>query len=219
MNTCAILNTMFIPIQKITDGDCGTPSQLATYFKALVDIDQAIIRKKRPQPYDFDFRAFNLEQLQTALSMYNGWPNLLLASLPITREHFFVIVQHADHDVDFQDTTLKAWEKLPNLALPCNVAYLHDRVCSNKKTPQRYGTQGRNIDGVWRPFICESASIDVIDSLRYKVRIYPSENFDDNRLQEYYRLMNRHCSSSPPLTFMDYNLTAIAIAPPNQTCK
>ena len=60
-----------------------------------------------------------------------------------TALHFWLIVQHGDHDVDFQNSVLIAMEKqltTDNVSTR-NYAYLYDRVQKNKNKPQLYGTQ------------------------------------------------------------------------------
>jgi translation initiation factor 6 (eIF-6) len=55
----------------------------------------------------------------------------------------WLIVQHADHDVEFQEKCLKLMkQKLKEKKIdPIEVAYLTDRVRVNKGKKQIYGTQ------------------------------------------------------------------------------
>ena len=57
--------------------------------------------------------------------------------------HFWTIVQHSDHDVEFQAQVLKAMEKQlkKNNVSRRNYAYLYDRVKQNLGIEQLYGTQ------------------------------------------------------------------------------
>lgn len=60
-----------------------------------------------------------------------------------TTLHFWLLVQHSDYDVDFQNQVLKAMEKdlaTKNVTLS-EYAYLYDRVKKNQNKPQLYGTQ------------------------------------------------------------------------------
>jgi len=60
-----------------------------------------------------------------------------------TAKLFWLIVQHSDHDVDFQEKVLKTMKKeLKNgNIIKRNYAYLYDRVMFNKGKKQFYGTQ------------------------------------------------------------------------------
>lgn len=69
-------------------------------------------------------------------------------------DNAWLLVQHADHDVAFQEeilgklaTALKHKEVAPS-----NFAYLWDRVKVNRGLPQKYGTQGTCTGkGKWEP--------------------------------------------------------------------
>ena len=57
--------------------------------------------------------------------------------------HFWLIVQHSDHDVKFQEEILKEMKKglKSGDVSRQNFAYLFDRIKKNKGLPQVYGTQ------------------------------------------------------------------------------
>ena len=57
--------------------------------------------------------------------------------------YFWLIVQHSDNDVNFQEKVLKKMKYFikNNDINKSNYAYLYDRVKKNKNQPQRYGTQ------------------------------------------------------------------------------
>lgn len=66
----------------------------------------------------------------------------------------WLIVQHADRDLAFQQRVLALLEPLiaDGETDPANYAYLHDRVAVNGGRPQRYGTQGGcTAPGQWTP--------------------------------------------------------------------
>lgn len=72
----------------------------------------------------------------------NGFPSVKENGKE-TALNFWLIVQHGDHDVDFQNKILKAMKKefnKKNISAR-NYAYLYDRVKKNQKKPQLYGTQ------------------------------------------------------------------------------
>jgi len=66
------------------------------------------------------------------------------------------LVQHADREPDFQRRMLKELEALPQGHTDAKrIGYLWDRVALADKRPQRYGTQGQCIEGVWKPMDVE----------------------------------------------------------------
>jgi hypothetical protein len=72
----------------------------------------------------------------------NGYPNIK-SNDKFTSFAFWIIVQHCDHDVQFQNSVLKSMKKYVkskdvNLE---NYAYLYDRVNKNLGKEQLYGTQ------------------------------------------------------------------------------
>ena len=70
----------------------------------------------------------------------------------------WLLVQHADHDVAFQQQVLGILTELhaKGETRPSSYAYLWDRVAGHTGKKQRYGTQGRCIGpGVWEPFEIE----------------------------------------------------------------
>lgn len=82
----------------------------------------------------------------------------------------WLIVQHADHDPEFQASVLSRLEALypQGETSARNYAYLFDRVAvsfhdTTKRRPQRYGTQGTCVGpGKWEPFEIEDpAHVDV----------------------------------------------------------
>jgi hypothetical protein len=75
-----------------------------------------------------------------------GWPTIQLVGKKASNDAF-LIVQHSDLDPKFQEKMLELIEPLAKEGLirAGNFAYLYDRV----NRPQRFGTQGWCIDGVW----------------------------------------------------------------------
>jgi len=57
----------------------------------------------------------------------------------------WLLVQHADHDLDFQENCLRKLESLVESGetRAQNYAYLYDRVAVAESRPQRYGTQAK----------------------------------------------------------------------------
>ncbi len=71
----------------------------------------------------------------------------------------WLIVQHSDHDVSFQESCLDLMKRAEVGEIEKKyVAYLDDRVRIEKKLPQLYGTQFKKVDGKWVPLPIEDES-------------------------------------------------------------
>lgn len=80
-----------------------------------------------------------------------GWPTV--SKVGSEASHVaWLLVQHADHDVDFQEQCLclMMGQKEPEVSNR-DIAYLEDRVRVNRKLPQLFGTQFREVDGRFVP--------------------------------------------------------------------
>jgi hypothetical protein len=80
-----------------------------------------------------------------------GWPTV--SKVGSEASHVaWLLVQHADHDVDFQELCLDLMKdsKEPEVSYR-DIAYLEDRVRINRKLPQIFGTQFTEIDGQFVP--------------------------------------------------------------------
>lgn len=101
----------------------------------------------------------NTEQLK---SFVNQWGWITISQFGATAsDNAWLLAQHADHDVDFQEKVLNLLtEALKTKDVKSgNVAYLWDRVKVNRKIPQRYGTQGIcKGKGKWEPNPLEDAN-------------------------------------------------------------
>lgn len=105
----------------------------------------------------------------------------------------FLILQHADHDPKFQIKMLGEYRESMD---PKDAAYLYDRVTTqpyhaalNAEGPeaaenlarsaeapkQRYGTQGRDIDGKWQAYPVEDE--ERLDHRRKKVGLPPMRDY------------------------------------------
>lgn len=85
----------------------------------------------------------------------------------------WLLVQHADHDVDFQEHCLALLEAAAALgqADPRNLAYLADRVALHRGRPQRYGTQFVEEDRKSVPYQLEDPAR--VDKWRAEVGLGP----------------------------------------------
>lgn len=89
----------------------------------------------------------------------------------------WLLVQHADDDIEFQKSILAKLEKLYLLkeTSSVNYAYLYDRVAINEGKPQRYGTQGNVINGTWVVYLLEDQ--DNLDLRRKSVGLPPFQEY------------------------------------------
>lgn len=103
----------------------------------------------------------------------------------------WLIVQHADKDIEFQKNVLVILEQLYPIGetLPANYAYLYDRVASSWADPsqrklQRYGTQGSCLGpGKWEPIPIEDPAH--LDERRASMGMPP--------MAEYKKLVEEYC--------------------------
>lgn len=103
----------------------------------------------------------NTKDLKSLLKIY-PWFKISIFGKK-TDSNAWLLVQHADHDPDFQKAILKILEGLYPSAetKAANYAYLFDRVAASwndpsKRTLQRYGTQGYCTGvGTWKPLPSE----------------------------------------------------------------
>ena len=120
--------------------------------------------------------AANTNDLKELLKIY-GWFKISEFGKS-SDQNAWLLVQHADQDVAFQKEVLQKLEALHPEAetSPKNYAYLFDRVASNEKRPQRYGTQGRCVGpGKWEPHTIENP--DRVEELRKAVGLDPLEAY------------------------------------------
>lgn len=94
-----------------------------------------------------------------------------------TAMHFWTIVQHSDHDVEFQQQVLKAMKKeLKNNNINRrNYAYLYDRVHKNMGKEQLYGTQIDWSSGRAQPYKLKYP--DKVNELRKEMELEPIEEY------------------------------------------
>ena len=91
-----------------------------------------------------------------------GWPTRSLVGTDGSTAAW-VIAQHSDQDVEFQERALVLMREAveDEEADPTELAYLEDRVATNRGEPQMYGTQIGCVDGEAVPGpIAEEAGVD-----------------------------------------------------------
>lgn len=91
-----------------------------------------------------------------------GWPTRSLVGTDGSTAAW-VIAQHSDQDVEFQERALVLMREAveDEEADPTELAYLEDRVATNRGEPQMYGTQIGCVDGEAVPGpIADEAGVD-----------------------------------------------------------
>lgn len=98
-------------------------------------------------------------QILKRIIKYHGWPTISNFGKEADTQAW-LIAQHSDHDVPFQEEVLSLMQDLYPLQETSadHYAYLHDRINVNKRQPQRYGTQGQLTQTGWEPFPLEDAA-------------------------------------------------------------
>jgi hypothetical protein len=125
----------------------------------------------------------NTEDLKRLIGLH-GWFKVSDWGKKVDHQAW-LLVQHADHDPDFQKEVLNRLTHLykSKETDPANYAYLFDRVASSFKDPskrrlQRYGTQGQCIGpGQWEPLPIEDAVN--VDQRRAEVGLVPLKEYRD----------------------------------------
>lgn len=109
---------------------------IANRLQELREEDQQNIRLEHPDP---EVNKKHLEELKNFLSQVTfiditrfGW---------LAAHSAWLIVQHANHDVEFQEGYLKLMEANLDEVIVEDYARLIDRIKINKGLPQVYGTQ------------------------------------------------------------------------------
>jgi len=211
-NADADLAAFDAAVQKMVDefsklaGDAADKAWVKKKLRHMVDVDQYLrtyalpgqARYSKPEESYYNQKAFerfekidrqNTGELKALLTKYS-WFTISEWGRGADNDAW-LIVQHADHDRDFQKAVLTKLEKLypAGETEPSNYAYLYDRVATSFSDPakrqlQRYGTQGECIGaGEWKPFPMEDP--ENVDARRAAVGLPP--------LAEYIPLVKELC--------------------------
>ena len=106
-----------------------------------------------------------------------GWPGISKVG-KLGASSAWLLAQHADLDVEFQEKCLKLMEENKNDVDNRNIAYLTDRVRVNKGMNQLYGTQFRGSGSDHEP--CE---IEDPDNLEERRRSAGLETFEEYKMK------------------------------------
>jgi hypothetical protein len=150
----------------------------------LMDADQAERTGEVGGNDDID----RTQRLQEIIDEH-GWPGFDLVGKEGATAAW-VIAQHSDQDVDFQEQALELMQDAvdDDQADPSELAYLDDRVAVNNERPQRYGTQVRCGPGGAVP-ATPLVDPEGVDELRAAVDLDP--------LDDYLAEFAKGCSEEP----------------------
>ncbi len=121
--------------------------KIAHELKVMVDNDQDMRKRSETEDYwDETTDAKHTARMKEIVAEI-GWPTLSKVGAE-GASNAWLLVQHADHDVDFQEQCLQLMQGSPAGEVDItNIAYLTDRVCVNRDRGQLYGTQFTQEDG------------------------------------------------------------------------
>ena len=130
----------------------------------------------------------NTEKMKEIVSKI-GWPSFSKVGEDAS-VGAWLLVQHADHDTEFQSKCLSLMQSLPTDEVRSkDIALLIDRILVNKGRPQIYGTQFRQKDG--KHIAKEIEDIEHVDERRKSMgldtfaqnveRMYQKYPFDNNK--------------------------------------
>ena len=160
----------------------GFNKELQEELAAMYHKDQEI---KRRGEKDEGTSKKHTERMKDILKKY-GWPGKSLVDF-----HGFnaawLLVQHSDHDVEFQKEALRLMEEAVKKgeALKVNLAYLTDRVRVNSGKPQLFGTQFHtNEKGELTP--CPIEDTEHLDERRRKLELESFKEYEE-KVKNYYQ--------------------------------
>jgi len=122
--------------------------EIAQEINEMAAADQDMREKEINEPdfWDDSVDKKNTEGMKKIIGEI-GWPSVSKVGKEASIDAW-LLVQHADHDVDFQSYCLSLINELPvGEARAEDIALLTDRVRVNSGQPQVYGTQFRQMDG------------------------------------------------------------------------
>lgn len=126
--------------------------KLATALLAMMEADQTMRTKAidDPDTWDADLDRQHTAKLKQII-LQHGWPSISLVGVEAAHAAW-LLVQHADHDLAFQEECLRLMKALPavEVSLP-NIAYLTDRILTSRGKPQLYGTQFQGVNKELKP--------------------------------------------------------------------
>ena len=149
-------------------------------LKSMVEADQAM---RNGDQWDETVDHQNTKRMKVIVEEI-GWPTISKVGYPGSSSAW-LLVQHADHDSEFQKKCLTIMKAEPENEVPKDhIAYLEDRIAVGDGRLQIYGTQFHtNADGQLQPLpICDPEGVD---QRRKEMWLEPLSN-NQKRIQESY---------------------------------
>lgn len=120
-------------------------AQISKEIEEMCERDQAMRHRALENQgiiYDADDKIdFENTEKMKEIILKIGWPTISKVGEEVSGKAW-LLVQHADHDVEFQKKCLQLMEAQSDAEVSRrNIAYLEDRVRVNEGRPQLYGTQ------------------------------------------------------------------------------
>lgn len=158
---------------------------IITELQSMVEIDQTMRNRYTDNLDEWDETVDrrNTERLKAVVDEI-GWPSITKVG-ETGSSNAWLLVQHADHDPEFQKKCLALMKSEPEGEVSKrNIAYLEDRIAVADGKPQIYGTQfHKNSSGQLEPLPIQNA--DNVDKRRKEMGLEPlTEN--QRRIQERY---------------------------------
>ncbi len=121
--------------------------EIASEIQKMVDVDQDMREKSKTDDFwDDEIDKKNTERMKEIIAEI-GFPSISKVGIEGSHDAW-LLIQHADHDVEFQKMCLGLMKALPLSEVARRyIAYLEDRIRVNEKRGQVYGTQFDQIDG------------------------------------------------------------------------
>ena len=130
--------------------------QIAREINQMTHLDQEM-RERDDNQWDESVDTQNIKRMKEIVDQI-GWPTTSKVGKE-SSHNAWLLVQHADFDVEFQTQCLTMMKQEPPEEVDRrNIAYLEDRILVNTGRPQLYGTQFNTIEGRFVPREIEDES-------------------------------------------------------------
>lgn len=140
-------------------------------------LNKGIIENKEDNQLDLA----NTERMKEII-LNIGWPTVSKVGDDIS-DKAWLLVQHADHDVEFQKQCLKLMKEASEDVKKENIAYLEDRIRVNEGRKQFYGTQFTGEGENYGPYPIEDA--DKVDERRMSMGMGTLAEYKKFLVQKY----------------------------------
>jgi hypothetical protein len=157
---------------------------VASELEQMVAIDQEMREQSEvaDEIWDNNIDVQNTTRMKEIVGAI-GWPTISMVGRE-GAENAWLLVQHADLDVDFQAQCLHLMKEAPeNEVNKINIAYLEDRVRVNQGKGQLYGTQFTQKNNQHLPR--EIEDMEHIDARREVMGMGPLQEQIDLMYQKY----------------------------------